>query len=134
MTHGWQCRFAIALASLTACLLCADKAQAVSAQLSWDYAQSPDPLAAAVGFIVYRGVGEDCAQLAPLSTQIQTAIPVSQLTVIDATAPVQRGPLCYEVSAYNQSGESLHSNRAMVQTEALIPAVPGLITVQVLVE
>lgn len=134
MTRGWRCRFGILALSLMGLAPSASETWAVSSQLSWDYVQSPDPTAAAEGFVLYRGIGTECALLSPLGIPVPLTIPVSQLTVVDTDAPVQSGPLCYEMSAYNQAGESPRSNRAMIQAETLIPAVPGPIRVQAVPE
>ena len=103
----------------------------VAVGLSWDY---PNPIPAEsgmpLGFRLYRDLGDGpCADVAPLSDLVGEA-PAAARSYHDRTISVMRGTVCYEVSAYNEAGESAHSNRAAVQVEALIPAMPGTITVQ----
>jgi len=93
------------------------------AGLEWEYAQPADPEAQAAGFRLYRGLGERCAQVEPLG-QWRADVDVLERTYTDFAVPVESGPLCYELTAWNGAGESAHSNRAVVDAETLAPAMP----------
>lgn len=106
-------------------------ATTVGALLTWEYAI--DPEAVATEFRLYRAVGAACADPALLMDAV--AFPLADVRRYeDLTIPASTGPLCYEITAANAAGESAHSERAIATVEAVIPAVPGPITVQALVE
>jgi hypothetical protein len=100
------------------------------AGLEWEY-PLPPPEQLPTGFRLYRGTGAACDQL-DLLTQAVADIATVERTYIDPTVPVSIGPLCYELTAFNDAGESLHSNRALIQAETLFPAVPTGVTITVL--
>lgn len=105
----------------------------VKGALAWDYLPEDLPNLVTGGFRVYRAVGWDCNASSPLTDLIGSTPPI-RLDYADLTIPIATARVCYEVSAWNEAGESPHSNRAEAQIEALIPAQPGAITVQALME
>lgn len=90
-----------------------------SAVLTWD---SLDPVA--TGVKVYRG-SMNCTQLGPLAPLLDaTGQPVSLgvvTTYTDTTVPDVTGDVCYEITAFDAGGESLHSNRA---TKSVVGSTP----------
>jgi hypothetical protein len=105
----------------------------VRGALAWEYLPEDLPNIVNGGFRIYRAVGPSCDALTPLMDLIGST-PPTQLEYADLTIPVPSGRVCYEVDAFNEVGPSPHSNRAEVLVETLIPAQPGAITVQVIVE
>jgi hypothetical protein len=104
----------------------------IGALLEWNY-DYPAIEQIQRGFVVYRGVDQRCDVLAPLDLEVGWIVDPAGRTFPDPSIPGSSQRACYEVSAFNEAGKSTHSNRAEVQVETLIPAVPGPITVQPLV-
>lgn len=100
----------------------------LNAALSWDYtAEDEVTLLETGGFRLYEGIGLDCDQPDPLPVSIAQIGPTVR-TYARMNAPVQDERLCYELTAFNEVGESWHSNRATILASELAPAAPtGLI-------
>lgn len=101
--------------------------------LGWDYPPEEVANIANGGFRIFRAVGVGCDIQGPLVDLIDVTL-ATQQEYADLTIPIATGRVCYEISAWNDVDESPHSNRAEVEVEVLIPAVPGPITVQAAVE
>ena len=105
----------------------------VGGLLSWAYNYPVEQLIQR-GFVLYRGLETQCDDPAPLAVEVGRLVDPLARTYADLTLPSSTVRACYEVSAYNEVGESPHSNRAGALIADLIPAVPGPITVRVLAE
>lgn len=105
----------------------------VGGLLEWDY-DYPVEQHVQRGFVLYRGLETQCDDPAPLAVEVGRLVDPLARTYADLTLLSSTVRACYEVSAYNEVGESPHSNRAVALIADLIPAVPGPITVQALVE
>lgn len=104
---------------------------AESAELSWNANTEAD----LEGYKVYRGNGVCVVgPLAPLVVSGNPVIVLAPLTTYkDVTVPVFDGELCYEITAYDTSGnESIRSNRATKTVNLIPPIAPtGLVIVNV---
>jgi endoglucanase len=98
-------------------------ANAASATLTWN-ANTESDLA---GYKVYRGNGScSVGPLAPLTVNgIQVTVASPATTYVDNTVPVFDGDLCYEITAFDTSGnESARSNRATKTVNLVPPTAP----------
>ena len=101
----------------------------VSLILSWQHT-GPTANTPLTGFHIMRGIGTECADLTtPLSVIAGTsAWPV--VSLVDAAVPAIPGPVCYEVRAFNDFGNSDPSNRAQtILVGVSAPAAPALLSV-----
>lgn len=131
--HSIRLRSALALLAVMAYPVFADTALAVGVELSWEYA-TEEPGAEALGFNVYRGVGDAECSLAGELPLLVGSTPRKTLGYADQIAGVEAGTICYEASAFNAVGESGHSNRATAQAESVIPSAPQGVSVEILIE
>lgn len=95
---------------------------AASATLTW----TPNTETDLAGYKVYRGNGV-CA-IGPLQPLVVGGVAVSVVspasTYTDTTVPIFDGSLCYEITAFDTTGnESLRSNR-VTKTVNLVPPIP----------
>lgn len=108
----------------------------VGAELSWEYADAEvlDPLtqlpvlAIADGFHLWIGSNARCDDSMPL-TILAGDISVTVRTYADHLIAGITGTVCYELTAYNQAGDSVHSARVTVPVESVLPAPPIGLTV-----
>jgi hypothetical protein len=105
----------------------------IGALLQWEYPY-PEAEQAQRGFVLYRGEDVQCDDPVPLANEVWRVYERTALTYPDVTVPASAKRACYEVSAFNEVGESPHSNRAEVLAEALIPAQPGMPVVTAVTE
>jgi hypothetical protein len=94
-----------------------------SAVLTWDTLD-----ATATGVHVFRGSLDCDTQLGPLQPLVDsTGQPVTLgivTTYTDNTVPDVTGNVCYELTAFNSGGESVHSVRATKQVTGSTPPPP----------
>lgn len=99
---------------------------ATTSTLSWNANTESD----LEGYKVYRGQGStQCTSSAALPALTATGTPVRVIkpgtSYVDSTVPRIDGPVCYEITAYDTSGnESGRSNRAQVVLNVNPPSSP----------
>lgn len=98
--------------------------------LEWEYPIDAADLLIGVGggYRLYEANGDRCDDPSPLP------VAIIDIAAIDRAfnrvgAPVVTGLLCYEITAFNSVGESVHSERAASPAEAVIPAMPTGVTI-----
>ena len=105
----------------------------VNAELRWDYTAVDELNLVNGGFRLYEGLGLVCDLPDPLATQIESLLPPTSRTYNRIAIPAGSDRACYEISAFNDVGESARSNRASVMVVELVPAMPTGVTITSLV-
>jgi hypothetical protein len=105
----------------------------VNAELRWDYTATDELSLVNGGFRLYEGLGLACDLPDPLPTQIESLLPAASRAYNRIAIPAGSDRACYEISAFNDVGESARSNRASVMVVELVPAQPTGVTITSLV-
>ena len=105
----------------------------VNAELRWDYTAVDELNLVNGGFRLYEGLGLACDLPDPLPTQIESLLPAASRAYNRIAIPAGSDRACYEISAFNDVGESARSNRASVMVVELVPAQPTGVTITSLV-
>lgn len=81
----------------------------------------------AVGHKLYRSTAAAECDNATTALPLFQTIATMSSSYVDAAVPDQNGKVCYEITAYNEGGESPRSNRAARATTVNPPKAPTLV-------